>query len=77
MLARDEQVQQLRQEVNQLKSENKEKDYQLQALTSRVSVDVASLFVAHGKAKTVTSKHAHRPWDLNLKVTSLSFITAS
>lgn len=38
MLARDEQVQQLRQEVNQLKSENKEKDYQLQALTSRCSV---------------------------------------
>ncbi|XP_054995421.1 forkhead-associated domain-containing protein 1 [Sorex araneus] len=37
MLARDEQVQQLRQEVNQLKRENKEKDHQLHALTSRCS----------------------------------------
>lgn len=74
MLARDEQVQQLRQEVNQLKSENKEKDYQLQALTSRVSIDVG-ITVAHGKAKTVASRHA--PWDLNVKVTSLSSITAS
>lgn len=38
MLAKDEQVQQLKQEVNQLKSENKEKDHQLEALNSRVSV---------------------------------------
>lgn len=37
MLAKDEQVQQLKQEVNQLKSENKEKDHQLEALSSRVS----------------------------------------
>ncbi|XP_066231236.1 forkhead-associated domain-containing protein 1 isoform X9 [Saccopteryx leptura] len=36
MLAKDEQVQQLRQEVNQLKSDNKEKDHQLEALSSRV-----------------------------------------
>ncbi|XP_043342131.1 forkhead-associated domain-containing protein 1 isoform X3 [Cervus canadensis] len=38
MLAKDEQVQQLKQEVNQLKSENKEKDHQLEALSSRCSV---------------------------------------
>ena len=35
---RDEQIQQLTQEVNQLKSENKEKEHQLEALSSRVSV---------------------------------------
>ncbi|XP_007459390.1 PREDICTED: forkhead-associated domain-containing protein 1 [Lipotes vexillifer] len=35
---KDDQVQQLKQEVNQLKSENKEKDHQLQALSSRCSV---------------------------------------
>lgn len=38
VLVKDEQVQQLKQEVNQLKSENKEKDHQLEALSSRVSV---------------------------------------
>lgn len=38
VLVKDDQVQQLKQEVNQLKSENKEKDHQLQALSSRVSV---------------------------------------
>ncbi|KAM5322517.1 forkhead-associated domain-containing protein 1 isoform 2-T4 [Glossophaga mutica] len=38
MLAKEEQVQQLQQEVNQLKSENKEKDHQLEALGSRCSV---------------------------------------
>ncbi|XP_032971752.1 forkhead-associated domain-containing protein 1 isoform X9 [Rhinolophus ferrumequinum] len=38
MLAKDEQVQQLRQEVNQLRSENKEKGCQLEALSSRCSV---------------------------------------
>ncbi|KAM8791554.1 forkhead-associated domain-containing protein 1 isoform 8-T10 [Rhynchonycteris naso] len=38
MLAKDEQVQQLRQEVNQLKSDNKEKDHQLKALSCRCSV---------------------------------------
>uniref|UniRef100_A0A9L0IVI9 Forkhead associated phosphopeptide binding domain 1 n=1 Tax=Equus asinus TaxID=9793 RepID=A0A9L0IVI9_EQUAS len=38
VLAKDEQVQQLKQEVNQLKSENKEKNYQLEALSSRCSV---------------------------------------
>ncbi|XP_014639371.1 PREDICTED: forkhead-associated domain-containing protein 1 [Ceratotherium simum simum] len=38
MLAKDEQVQQLKQEVNQLKSENKEKNHQLEALSSRCSV---------------------------------------
>ncbi|XP_036901072.1 forkhead-associated domain-containing protein 1 isoform X3 [Sturnira hondurensis] len=37
MLAKEEQVQQLQQEVNQLKSENKEKDHQLEALSSRCS----------------------------------------
>lgn len=37
VLAKDEQVQQLKHEVNQLKSENKEKDHQLEALSSRVS----------------------------------------
>ena len=42
MLAKDEQVQQLKQEVNQLKSENKEKDHQLEALNSRVSVRSSS-----------------------------------
>ena len=42
MLAMDEQVQQLKQEVNQLKSENKEKDHQLEALNSRVSVGSSS-----------------------------------
>uniref|UniRef100_A0A671ETU1 Forkhead associated phosphopeptide binding domain 1 n=1 Tax=Rhinolophus ferrumequinum TaxID=59479 RepID=A0A671ETU1_RHIFE len=36
MLAKDEQVQQLRQEVNQLRSENKEKGCQLEALSSRL-----------------------------------------
>ncbi|XP_037002021.2 forkhead-associated domain-containing protein 1 [Artibeus jamaicensis] len=38
MLAKEEQVKQLQQEVNQLKSENKEKDNQLEALSSRCSV---------------------------------------
>ncbi|XP_047647919.1 forkhead-associated domain-containing protein 1 isoform X8 [Phacochoerus africanus] len=38
VLIKDEQVQQLKQEVNQLKSENKEKDHQLEALSSRCSV---------------------------------------
>uniref|UniRef100_A0A8C3WJ19 Forkhead associated phosphopeptide binding domain 1 n=1 Tax=Catagonus wagneri TaxID=51154 RepID=A0A8C3WJ19_9CETA len=37
-LVKDEQVQQLKQEVNQLKSENKEKEHQLEALSSRCSV---------------------------------------
>ncbi|XP_059959839.1 forkhead-associated domain-containing protein 1-like isoform X7 [Mesoplodon densirostris] len=36
VLVKDGQVQQLKQEVNQLKSENKEKDHQLEALRSRV-----------------------------------------
>ncbi|ELK27976.1 Forkhead-associated domain-containing protein 1 [Myotis davidii] len=35
VIAKDEEVQQLRQEVNQLKSENKEKDLQLEAISSR------------------------------------------
>ncbi|XP_059769867.1 forkhead-associated domain-containing protein 1 isoform X5 [Balaenoptera ricei] len=38
VLVKDDQVQQLKQEVNQLKSENKEKDHQLEALSSRCSV---------------------------------------
>ncbi|XP_004679394.1 PREDICTED: forkhead-associated domain-containing protein 1 [Condylura cristata] len=38
LLAKDEQVQQLKQEVNQLKNENKEKNHQLDALSSRCSV---------------------------------------
>ncbi|XP_068395038.1 forkhead-associated domain-containing protein 1 isoform X2 [Eschrichtius robustus] len=38
VLVKDDQVQQLKQEVNQLKSENKEKDLQLEALNSRCSV---------------------------------------
>ncbi|KAM5270301.1 forkhead-associated domain-containing protein 1 isoform 10-T10 [Hipposideros larvatus] len=38
MLAKDEQVQQLKQEVNQLRSENQEKGHQLEALSSRCSV---------------------------------------
>ncbi|XP_060056999.1 forkhead-associated domain-containing protein 1 [Erinaceus europaeus] len=38
ILAKDEQVQQLKQEVNQLKNDNKEKDHQLDALNSRCSV---------------------------------------
>lgn len=38
LLAKDEQLQQLRQEVAQLKSENKDKGHQLEALSSRVSV---------------------------------------
>ncbi|XP_071076943.1 forkhead-associated domain-containing protein 1 isoform X2 [Desmodus rotundus] len=37
VLAKEEQVQQLQQEVNQLKSENKEKAHQLEALSSRCS----------------------------------------
>lgn len=38
--ARNEQVQQLKEEVNQMKNQNKEKDLQLEALSSRVSVQV-------------------------------------
>ncbi|XP_070260244.1 forkhead-associated domain-containing protein 1 isoform X9 [Myotis yumanensis] len=38
VIAKDEEVQQLKQEVNQLKSENKEKDLQLEAISSRCSV---------------------------------------
>uniref|UniRef100_A0A8C2QPT6 Forkhead-associated phosphopeptide binding domain 1 n=1 Tax=Cricetulus griseus TaxID=10029 RepID=A0A8C2QPT6_CRIGR len=38
MTARDEQVQQLKEEVSQLKSQNKEKEYQLEVLGSRCSV---------------------------------------
>ncbi|XP_078186553.1 forkhead-associated domain-containing protein 1 isoform X23 [Callithrix jacchus] len=37
MLAKDEQVQQLKEEVSQLRSQNKEKDHQLEALGSRCS----------------------------------------
>uniref|UniRef100_A0A8C0NN98 FHA domain-containing protein n=1 Tax=Canis lupus familiaris TaxID=9615 RepID=A0A8C0NN98_CANLF len=37
VLTRDEEIQQLKQDVNQLKSENKEKDHQLEALSSRCS----------------------------------------
>ena len=36
--ARSEQVQQLQEEVNRLRIQNKEKEYQLEALTSRVSI---------------------------------------
>uniref|UniRef100_G1R7R0 Forkhead associated phosphopeptide binding domain 1 n=1 Tax=Nomascus leucogenys TaxID=61853 RepID=G1R7R0_NOMLE len=38
MLAKDEQVQQLKEEVSHLKSENKDKDHQLEALGSKCSV---------------------------------------
>ncbi|CAK6440633.1 unnamed protein product [Pipistrellus nathusii] len=38
VVAKDEEVQQLKQEVNQLKSENKEKDRQLEAISSRCSL---------------------------------------
>ncbi|XP_032156365.1 forkhead-associated domain-containing protein 1 isoform X7 [Sapajus apella] len=38
MLAKDEQVQQLKEEVSQLKSQNKDKDHQLEALGSRCLV---------------------------------------
>ncbi|XP_054397305.1 forkhead-associated domain-containing protein 1 isoform X13 [Pongo abelii] len=38
MLAKDEQVQQLKEEVSHLKSQNKDKDHQLEALGSRCSV---------------------------------------
>ncbi|XP_065385761.1 forkhead-associated domain-containing protein 1 isoform X7 [Macaca fascicularis] len=38
MLAKDEQVQELKEKVNQLKSQNKDKDHQLEALGSRCSV---------------------------------------
>uniref|UniRef100_A0A8C0JX74 Forkhead associated phosphopeptide binding domain 1 n=1 Tax=Canis lupus dingo TaxID=286419 RepID=A0A8C0JX74_CANLU len=37
VFTRDEEIQQLKQDVNQLKSENKEKDHQLEALSSRCS----------------------------------------
>lgn len=37
VIAKDEEVQQLKQEVNQLKSENEEKDRQLEAISSKVS----------------------------------------
>lgn len=36
--ARNEQVQQLQEEVNRLRIQNKEKEYQLEALSSKVSV---------------------------------------
>lgn len=49
MLAKDEQVQQLRQEVNQLRSENKEKGCQLEALSSRVSDGVIILLQPSGQ----------------------------
>lgn len=49
MLAKDEQVQQLRQEVNQLRSENKEKGCQLEALSSRVSDGVITLSQLSGQ----------------------------
>lgn len=42
LLTKDEEIERLKQEVNQLKSENKEKDHQLEALSSRVSVGVPS-----------------------------------
>lgn len=38
MSARNEQVQQLQEEVNRLRIENREKEYQLEALSSRVSL---------------------------------------
>lgn len=40
--ARNEQVQQLKEEINQLKNQNKEKGHQLEALNSRVSVQVTA-----------------------------------
>ncbi|KAK2105984.1 Forkhead-associated domain-containing protein 1 [Saguinus oedipus] len=45
MLAKDEQVQQLKEEVSQLRSQNKEKDHQLEALGSRVSKDGCVTFL--------------------------------
>uniref|UniRef100_A0A8C7EQ33 Forkhead associated phosphopeptide binding domain 1 n=1 Tax=Neovison vison TaxID=452646 RepID=A0A8C7EQ33_NEOVI len=36
LLTKDEEIERLKQEVNQLKSENKEKDHQLEALSSRL-----------------------------------------
>ena len=54
MLAKDEQVQQLKQEVNQLKSENKEKDHQLEALSSRVSAGSSQSVASKSRHSTVT-----------------------
>lgn len=50
ILAKNEQVQQLKEEVNQLKSQNKEKEYQLEALNSRVSVGAKVANTATGPA---------------------------
>nr|KAF6443787.1 forkhead associated phosphopeptide binding domain 1 [Molossus molossus] len=58
VLAKDEQVQQLKQEVNQLKSENKEKDHQLEALSSKVSVR------RHGLRVCLGPKSSRLPWHL-------------
>ncbi|XP_066231240.1 forkhead-associated domain-containing protein 1 isoform X13 [Saccopteryx leptura] len=57
MLAKDEQVQQLRQEVNQLKSDNKEKDHQLEALSSRLEQFRSQVVkAAYGRARLFSDR---------------------
>ncbi|XP_074236203.1 forkhead-associated domain-containing protein 1 isoform X2 [Saimiri boliviensis] len=57
MLAKDEQVQQLKEEVSQLKSQNKEKDQQLEALGSRLEHFRSQVIKAtYGRAKPFPDK---------------------
>ncbi|KAM8791557.1 forkhead-associated domain-containing protein 1 isoform 11-T13 [Rhynchonycteris naso] len=57
MLAKDEQVQQLRQEVNQLKSDNKEKDHQLKALSCRLEQFRSQVVkAAYGQARPFSDR---------------------
>uniref|UniRef100_A0A2R8MUR8 Forkhead associated phosphopeptide binding domain 1 n=1 Tax=Callithrix jacchus TaxID=9483 RepID=A0A2R8MUR8_CALJA len=57
MLAKDEQVQQLKEEVSQLRSQNKEKDHQLEALGSRLEHFRSQVIKAtYGRAKPFPDK---------------------
>uniref|UniRef100_A0A2K5MAA2 Forkhead associated phosphopeptide binding domain 1 n=1 Tax=Cercocebus atys TaxID=9531 RepID=A0A2K5MAA2_CERAT len=57
MLAKDEQVQELKEKVNQLKSQNKDKDHQLEALGSRLEHFRSQVIKAtYGRAKPFPDK---------------------
>uniref|UniRef100_A0A2I3GFN0 Forkhead associated phosphopeptide binding domain 1 n=1 Tax=Nomascus leucogenys TaxID=61853 RepID=A0A2I3GFN0_NOMLE len=57
MLAKDEQVQQLKEEVSHLKSENKDKDHQLEALGSKLEHFRSQVIKAtYGRAKPFPDK---------------------
>lgn len=77
LLTKDEEIERLKQEVNQLKSENKEKDHQLEALSSRVSVGVPSPSLKLSqKSRSESHDLSHVPRTPAFNVTPISPIAA-